>query len=239
MRTKILIGIILIIILSGCVSDTGSVTEYNAPEAQVDNKVLNSTDYNNKTLLNYTDYKYNTTREVSYNKSLNVSVTEVDVEVNSYFTIYNRQNNGTLVPKSTYGVLSTPSISPSDVELNPAAVDPADTVVDEINGNLSDISLKLQDKINETNVTTERYGNTTVKTYNSSIVIHDADARVNSRIMSSVIETDKSVLITFTMYPTGSQDESNQRDYAINMIKNTYIPEDIEDKKDNKINNSE
>jgi hypothetical protein len=237
MKTKILIPLILVIILSGCVSNTGDVTEYSAPEAQVDDKVLNGTDYNNKTVLNYTGYKYNTTREISYNKTLNVSVTELNVEVNSYFTVYDRQNNGTLVPKSTYGVLSTPSVSPSGVELNPAVVEPADTVVEELNGNLSGISLKLQDKINETNITTERYGNTTVETYNSSIVIEDADIRVNSKIMSSVIETNESVLITFTMYPTGAQDESNQRDYAINMIENTYITEDYTDGVTNNTNN--
>lgn len=238
MRTKILIALALVIILSGCVSDSGNITEYSAPEAQVDDKVLNGTNYSNQTLLNYTGYKYNTTREVSYNKTLNVSVTEVDVEVNSYFTVYNRENNGTLVPKSTYGILSTPSISPSDIELNPAVVDPADTVVEEINGNLDGISLKLQDKINTSNITTERYGNTTVETYNSSIVIDDADAKVNSRIMSSVIETNESVLITFTMYPTGAQDESNQRDYAINMIKNTYIPDQSNNSEDDKINDT-
>lgn len=213
MNKKIVLALIIIILLSGCTTNNG-LTAYDAPEAQVD-----------KSTLNNTSYQYERTEKIPYNKTINTSLTDLKVSINSYLTLYERQNEGNLVPKSTYGVLSTPSLSPSGVELNPIIVDTTDNIENYVSNNSENYSLKIQDKINETNVTTDRYNNTTIETYNSSIKIEEADASVDSRLVTSVIKTNKSVLVGFALYPTASNDGSKQQEYAINMIKNTYINE--------------
>lgn len=213
MNKKILTALFIIVILSGCTTDSG-LTAYDAPEAQVDN-----------TTLNNTSYQYDRTEKISYNKTINTSVTDLKVSINSYLTLYERQNEGDLVPRSTYGVLSTPSVSPSGVELNPIIVDTTDNIENYVSNNSEDYSLKVQDKINTTNITTERYKNISVETYNSSIIIEKADASVNSRLVTSVINTNKSVLVGFALYPTASNDNIKQQKFAVDMIQNTYIPD--------------
>lgn len=209
MNNKVIIALVIVVILAGCTTGDG-LNLYDSPKPQVDNETLNQT-----------NYTYESTDKLTYNKTINSSVGNYTVSVDSYLATYNRNNTGTLVPRSVYGLLSTPSVSPSGVELNPIVVNPTEKISQRVNESYSEYNLKVGDKINESNVST-RYNNTTIETYNSSIIVNEADARINSRIVTAVIETNKSVLVGFAMYPTAANDNSKQQEYAEKMIKNSY-----------------
>lgn len=206
-KKLIIIATVLMIVLSGCV---GNITQYEASKASVSNETLNTT-----------GFELVDTQDVYYNDTINVSEQQVNISVLSYATIYEKENEGDLVPRSAYASLSTPSVSPGGIELNPTVTNPTDEIIKEINKRNEDFRFNIDKKVGEINLTHDYNNNTTVEKYEAKIDVKEADATVDAYIYSGVVSSSDSVIVMAGMIPTAVDDQESEEQKILEMMKST------------------
>lgn len=207
MRKYIAVLALFAVVLStGCLG----LTTYEAPEPTVDNATSANT-----------SYELTEQEELVINESIRVT----NIEVTSHLNSYERQNptNQSIpFPTSRYIAISTPSVSVGGVELNPIILDPTDSTFDRVEER-ADESIKLGDQVGELNRTYVNGQNMTIKEYDGSIEIEEVGAQFDATILSSVVETDDSVLVMLGAYPSKAGDQ--KEDLVEMMINTTTVNE--------------
>ena len=195
------LALIMVLVTTGCLG----LTSYEAPAPTVDNQTLENTSYE------LTDQE-----EIVINKSLRLTNVEVTSNLNSYER--DNQNNQSIdFPTSRYIAISTPSVSPGGVELNPIILDPTDSTFDRVEDRANS-SIRLGEKTGEFNETYMKGQNVTIERYDGSIEIQDIGAQFNATTLSAVVETDDSVIVMLGAYPT---EAGEQEDDLVEMMMNT------------------
>lgn len=200
-KQLVFLALFSMILSTGCVG----LTTYEAPEPTVDNSSLTNTSYE---LVDQ--------EELVINQSIRIANVEVISNLNEYER-QNPSNQPIPFPSSKYVSISTPSVSIGGVELNPIVVDPTDSTFDRVEKRANP-SIELSDQVGEINKTYLSGKNMTIKEYDGSIKVEEVGAQFNATILSSVVETDDSVLVMLGAYPTEAGD---QKDDLINMMVNT------------------
>lgn len=196
----------ILVLLAGCVG----ITTYESPEPVVDDETLSETGYE----LEEKD-------EIVLNRSvLNTTDVEVISKINRYGLDNSEENTTFPLPPSQYMALSTPSVSPGGVELNPIVVDPTDSTFDRVQNRIGE-ELEIGEKVDEINTTHSDGTNITVEKYEGEILVDDVSASFDAVILASVMEKDDGVLITVSAYPEDS--EANQEEKAIQLMENTTV----------------
>lgn len=199
------LALIMVLLTTGCIG----LTSYEAPEPTVDEDTLGNTSYE------LTDQE-----EIVINQSVRVADIEVTSNLNSYER-ENPNNQSIDFPTSRYIAISTPSVSPGGVELNPIILDPTDSTFDRVEDRANS-SIKLGDKVGEFNETHTSGRNVTIERYDGSIEIEGVGAQFNATTLSAVVETDNSVIVMLGAYPT---EAGEQEDELVKMMMNTETVE--------------
>lgn len=199
------LGLVALILLSGCLG----LTSYESPTPVVQDSSLDDTSYE---LSNESDIVLNR----SVGGATNIKVIS---KLNRYEKV-NNENTSIPLPNSQYVALSTPSVSPLGVELNPIVLDPTGTTFERVQGQVGG-SIQLGEKVDTINTTHSDGGNITVDKYEGTISVQDVSAQFDATILTAVLERDRAVVVTLAAYPQSSDD--NQQNKALELIENTRV----------------
>lgn len=212
----------LLLATSGCLG----LTTHEAPYATVSDDVLQDTSYS---LTNQTSQ--------SYNQSIEVKGVSQNFQITNRETEYQKPNmaDGGQIPPSTYGILSTPSVSVFGTELNPIVVDPTERAKQRVS-NQSFGSVEIGEKVEDINTTHEPTGrNITIESYKGRIIVEEVSALYNARIYTTVIETNNSVVVGFAAYPVGATNVDNntignvtEEELVVELMRHTTTEEKVE-----------
>lgn len=200
------LALIMVLLTTGCLG----LTSYEAPEPTVNDDTMENT-----------SYELTSQEEIVINQSVRVTNIEVTSNLNSYER--ENPNNQTIdFPTSRYIAVSTPSVSPGGVELNPIILDPTDSTFDRVEDRTNS-SIQLGEKVGEFNGTHTSGKNVTIERYDGSIEIEGVGAQFNATTLSAVVETEDSVIVMLGAYPT---EAGEQEEELVEMMMNTKAVED-------------
>lgn len=200
---------------AGCLG----VASSEAPIATVEENVVQNTSYQE---INQTSQ--------SYNQTVGLAGIEQEFEIENKITTYEKENtaDGGSIPSSVYGVLSTPSVSIAGSQINPIVSDPTERAKDDAR-NQSFGSVEIGEKTDTINTTHEPTGqNITIEEYDGKIVVDEVSAFYSAKVYTTVVETNKSVMVLSAAYPVAAErveenrvGNTTEEEAIIEMIRNT------------------